>query len=594
MFVPSPYQRSIFAAIDAFFGPQPPATRDILVEAVAGSGKTRTIQEASKRLPANVQRRCLMTAFNSHIKTELEERQKRGEIPDGIRISTIHGLGWGILNDYFKPRDKRNWLDNKKYERLTHIWYLSIPGVDPDSFNDEDVQEILDTIEKLVGFAQLTLTEIADYDSLLSLAGRFGISFDYEKIGTVLDGVKAVLKLGITGLEVRDRDGQNWHPSERISFTDMIWLPIALNLRVPEYELVFVDEAQDLSRCQQELILRARGKTGRGVWVGDRRQAIYGFAGADSLSFARIQETTGASTLPLSVCYRCDQNIVRYAQPFVPNLECSDLAGQGVVLESTPEDALLQIVSKKYSDREVTNRNPFLLLCRVNAPLISAAFRLIAEGVPAQVKGRDIGRSLVREIDKIAKIKDQGTYAYPFEKFPAQVEAYRAIQHRALEDKPGAGQIIANLDDRMDSILAVHSAAIERNATSVADLRSYIEELFTDKESPVLLSSIHKAKGLEADRVGVLRCDLMPHRMAKQDWEQEQEKNLAYIAITRAKSELYLTSPLRADAFGGLPGFDEAPSASIIAQIGALDPALIEATESFIKPGGIADELALF
>lgn len=57
-----------------------------------------------------------------------------------------------------------------------------------------------------------------------------------------------------------------------------------------------------------------------------------------------------------------------------------------------------------------------------------------------------------------------------------------------------------------------------------------------------MLSTIHKAKGLEAERVFILKPDLMPHPKAKRGWEIDQENNLRYVAITRSKRELYLVN----------------------------------------------------
>jgi superfamily I DNA/RNA helicase len=54
------------------------------------------------------------------------------------------------------------------------------------------------------------------------------------------------------------------------------------------------------------------------------------------------------------------------------------------------------------------------------------------------------------------------------------------------------------------------------------------------KPEGTLLSSIHRAKGLEAKRVFILRSDLLPHPMAKSEWAKGQEKNLSYVAKTRA------------------------------------------------------------
>ena len=72
-----------------------------------------------------------------------------------------------------------------------------------------------------------------------------------------------------------------------------------------------------------------------------------------------------------------------------------------------------------------------------------------------------------------------------------------------------------------------------------------IDDIFSDRtKAGIRLSSIHKAKGLEADRVFFLqlpkaRC---PHPMAKTPWQYEQEKNLLYVAYTRAIRELIIVS----------------------------------------------------
>jgi ATP-dependent exoDNAse (exonuclease V) beta subunit len=67
-----------------------------------------------------------------------------------------------------------------------------------------------------------------------------------------------------------------------------------------------------------------------------------------------------------------------------------------------------------------------------------------------------------------------------------------------------------------------------------------IEKIFSD-ENPnegVCLSTIHKAKGLESDNVYIACASKLPSTSSKKDWEKEQEKNLAYVAYTRAKHKL--------------------------------------------------------
>ncbi len=74
----------------------------------------------------------------------------------------------------------------------------------------------------------------------------------------------------------------------------------------------------------------------------------------------------------------------------------------------------------------------------------------------------------------------------------------------------------------------------------VDELCKKIEELFSTTKSGVTLSTVHKAKGLENDRVFILRPDLLPlKRENQQPWEKMQELNLKYVAITRAKKALF-------------------------------------------------------
>jgi len=79
-------------------------------------------------------------------------------------------------------------------------------------------------------------------------------------------------------------------------------------------------------------------------------------------------------------------------------------------------------------------------------------------------------------------------------------------------------------------------------AITAADVVAAIERIFTDDKNGkgIMLSSIHKAKGLEARRVFVIRTKdaPMPHPMAKTEWARKQEYNLLYVAITRAIEEL--------------------------------------------------------
>ena len=104
------------------------------------------------------------------------------------------------------------------------------------------------------------------------------------------------------------------------------------NITFFRYDWIFVDEVQDLNKAQRKIALdKIMKPSSRFICVGDVRQCIYGFSGADVESFKSIQKMPNTTTLPLSICYRCDKEIVRFAQKIVPELEYFEGKGEGIV-----------------------------------------------------------------------------------------------------------------------------------------------------------------------------------------------------------------------------------------------------------------------
>src|SRR5690606_34207643 len=168
-----------------------------------------------------------------------------------------------------------------------------------------------------------------------------------------------------------------------IDFDDMILFPLIKNLRVrwPK-DLVIVDEAQDLSRTRQALArLFVKPRTGRMVIVGDDRQAIYGFSGADAEALPNLIKSFNATALPLSVTWRCPKAVVAEAPQYVPDI---------VAAPEAPEGEAQAVVDLP----EVMTPGADAILCRNTAPLIGLAYKLIRAGIPAKVEGRAIGDGL--------------------------------------------------------------------------------------------------------------------------------------------------------------------------------------------------------
>jgi superfamily I DNA/RNA helicase len=305
-----------------------------------------------------------------------------------------------------------------------------------------------------------------------------------------------------------------------IDFDDMLYQPLAHKCDFPQYDFVFVDEAQDLNHVQRLFISCLLKHDGRMVAVGDTHQAIYGFRGASHNSMDLIKEHYGCRELPLSICYRCDTSIVEVAQQFVPHIEARRGAGPGVV----------EIVENAGHFRLYKSGD--YILCRTNAPLVHEAMRLSIMGNNVCILGNDVVPRLAKMAKEIEK--DEGCICNRTIKQYGMNNAWRIPQEKKFKR--------AVFDDNLE-VLGYIAGDTEMSADSI---KKVLDNIFFDKppvEACIMLSTVHKAKGLEAERVFIIRPDLMPFPYAETAEELQQERNLIYVAVTRAKKELYYVRP---------------------------------------------------
>jgi superfamily I DNA/RNA helicase len=250
--------------------------------------------------------------------------------------------------------------------------------------------------------------------------------------------------------------------------------------------------------------------------------SIYGFRGALSNSMDNIKERFDCEELPLSVSYRCPVVVVEHVKQWVPQIEHWADAAIGDV--STPES--WNIHDFRAGDA---------ILCRVARPVVDMAFRLIRNKIPAKVAGRDIGQGLIKLIDKMKAM----------DLIDLDQKLLRYREREVTRAKGDLGKIAA-VDDKIDTLrVFMDELGVDG---SIHELKASIESLFgenMDGARMVVLSTVHKAKGLEWPRVFVLDSDLyMPSKWARQPWQRQQEANLCYVAGNRSKLELHYISSL--------------------------------------------------
>ena len=499
-FVPSEYQAEVFH--DVLNG-----TGNRVIEAVAGSGKTWTLIQSLIRLilsrPGN-DVIALFQAFNRHIAKELQEKL----VTPRAKISTCHSFGLGILRSAWGKSFTVN-TEKTKQILFNHVFSFSILSKE----EQRELYKMLTPIRHLVSLAKghLIKSDVELQKVYKDFCDKFGIIVPSN---LTKDFETCLLETYRLSLE----------DHAMVDFDDMIFLPTFHGFTVPTFPFVFIDESQDLNPAQQELVRQA-GANGRVFAVGDRHQAIYGFAGADTDSIPNLIEALDAKVLPLSICYRCGRVIVELAKTIVPHIEVSPSAIEG------------EIDTIEVKDFEDTAKDGDFAVCRVTAPLVSHCLRFIKMGRKALVVGRSIGKELENVIKGLTT--DLST------RIPEFVEMLGEWQSAQLEKLPPDAS-----ENRRIAIIDKHDTLIALTETckTVGDVLGNIDLIFSDESTQgVTLATIHRAKGLEAKTVFILRPDLLPHPLAKREWELEQEKNLEYVAITRAMQRLvYVEGQLKA------------------------------------------------
>lgn len=492
-FKPSPEQEAVYRWVQDGDG-------NLVLMAVAGSGKTTTLIKACELMNGRV----ALAAYNKRIADEISHKLVSAGLGN-VSAKTFHAFGMGMLNSQSKHRLEVN---SFKVDDLLN------------NFVGENETEYRKTLMRLVSLSRNHAVEAAwskaDVSKWEKLIDHYSIPMysdgdDYDLEDT-LNIVCAVLE-GCKALSDRV-----------IDFDDMIWLPLVLQTPTEQFDWVLVDEAQDTNPARRLLARKMLRSGGRAIFVGDPHQAIYGFTGADADALDIIRREFAASSLPLSVTYRCPRSVVSFAQQYVSHIQAASTAPAGSVSSQTLED-----FSKSLRSIQPTSA----ILCRNTRPLVSLAFELIRAGIACHVEGRDIGKSLLALTQrwKVQKASD----------LKHKLEAYRQKEVSKLRERRKYAEAEA-IDDRVETVICIIDQL--NYEASVWDVKSFINKLFDDtpegqKAKRLTLSTVHKAKGREWPTVYLLdRANLMPSPYATQDWQLEQENNLIYVAVTRAQERL--------------------------------------------------------
>jgi superfamily I DNA/RNA helicase len=400
------------------------------------------------------------------------------KLPYWVQSSTFHSYCWSAVKQGF-PNIK---LAKKKTDDLFS-----------DMVEDREFYKNVQSVKKLVGLMKgstMTPEELIDYHDIDTEDPEQLVAWAWK---------------------VFNASNRNTASAD---FDDMLFFATRPEVSFVQADAIFVDEAQDLNEIQRELLKKMLKRDGRLIIVGDPHQSIYGFRGADVDSMDELAEAFELETLPLSVSYRCSTSVVNAARRFVPHILARDDAPAGTV-------ANVSLDFTKFPDG-------CGVLCRNTAPVIQLALKLLKHGRPTKVLGRDIGAGLKRTV-KSFKAADM-------QELRSRMLRWRDREVAKFEKKHQRGKA-ATVEDKYAAL-----TYIIEDCVSVSAVETKIDFLFRETPASITCSTVHKAKGLEYDTVFILNRELMPSKYAEQEWQLRQEKNIQYVAITRAKENLYYIS----------------------------------------------------
>ncbi len=546
----------------------------ILVLAGAGSGKTRVLTYkvayliAEKKIPGE---NILTVTFTNKAAGEMKDRILRliHNSPGGVTHLPVMGTFHSICAKLLRKEG----------------FYLGLkPG-----FSIYDETDALDAVKEAMAILQIPTQKTSPSAVRHTISGAKNELISDMEYPQYARGFfqEIVAKVYIEYQKILRRN-------QALDFDDLLLYTIRLFQNQPQvlekyqiqFRYILVDEYQDTNAAQYQFI-KLLAKRNRNVCVvGDASQAIYGFRGADFRNIVNFQKDyPDAKIFNLEQNYRSTQNILDAAHAVISEnrshpilkLWTDQKSGEKIIiieLRNEVEESLFVIEQIKNLGLELSS---YAVLYRTNAQSRSMEEQFLKHGVPYQLVGgvqfyerkeiKDVLAYLrlvintldsvsLKRIDKIGKTRARLFFELrdnllELKELPQTIDVLDAIIGKTgyndyLDDGSEQGKM------RIENVKELRSVAEQfpdivqflENVALIQDRQMPDSALVNGKREAVTLMTIHASKGLEYPVIFLVGMEegLFPHSRSMLDPNQmEEERRLAYVAITRAKSQLFIT-----------------------------------------------------
>ena len=458
-----------------------------IASAYAGSGKTFILKESAQAIDDDES--MVICAFNVPIAEELTRRIRRAN----TEIRTNHSLGLRTLKQVWGNDVKVS--DGADY--LNHVLINALPQ----RVTDDVKSDVRALVEKCMAF-------VADDDPNQAFVRVTDLMYRFECQPKDRNmPPEQYVTWALKTLELLRV------PSKFICYSQMLYVPAFHRWSTGDFRWTLVDEMQDLNRAQMIVARNSMHEYGRFFGVGDRKQTINIWNGADPGGMDKLKRVFRAREFKLPISYRVSESVAELVRGFIPDFRAREGAPRGLVAE----------VSEKFMRENWKPGDMFL--SRKNATLPRACLMALSCGVPAYIRGgKDITKGL---FDLIRRSRQ--TNILLFLKWLRKYEEQQAALLLAAKQETKA-------DDLADTVATL--IELSDGCQTTAQLQERMTRLFIDEhpQGKLMCSTVHKAKGLEvATEDDTVWLDWSTFRS-----NSEEEENITYVAQTRAKGKLYM------------------------------------------------------
>lgn len=559
----SEFQRNILTrsivSINAVHNRRSDNVINFQIKASAGSGKSFLLGKIfelayQEGIPLDNIR---VLSFVRNLKDDLLRNLKpyvdvseRKELEQVVR--TFNSLGMEIYNDALRQWNKLNpdkqckidMFDGYKYHGIVQN-YINELGWNVFLCSKSQIVKIIDHLrEQLI--AQPTIDDIKDIVDRFKVKNNIVKDNEFELLHNI------VSKSIIQGIKLANPYYSSYPKAD---FIDHCWLPFllgesknpnremvqhfqyALEDHQSKIKLLLVDEAQDINPILSKMIESLNNDRNCVVIVGDDEQNIYVWRGSESNGMSKLAASLNAESYSLPISYRLPRNHVQMIKSIWTDkhiLHHHEQDGQLILLDKSIDDGeyYLNELDNYLANEKLTK----LVIGRKNSSIFRLGLKLLSRGHLVKLTGITAdAKTYAKQV--LGKYKSTDSINFPEDssKLLEMIESW-AVRQKNYLMKSEAPQ--SDIDQVDDWCIALTSICLNGNdlPNSWEEWEERIDALNSRKKNAIKLSTIHSAKGAEAELVIFADPDCCPLQWSGQSRvELIQEMNALFVALSRTK-----------------------------------------------------------